>query len=264
MRTFHAFAIVKQLGGYSPTAQFTLNRLSGLTVDQSDNIAKFIDSQAGAEGGSGNWEKFKVFFFFGALGASNAPIGWLLKTGSNNGATYTNDGYSFSGGPDEYFDTMYNPTSDPGLYTVNDCLLMCYVKTNDNTLTNKTIVGAANGFSYLRQTGTVIQYPTNTSNQPNNNDEGAFAADSLYTTTRDGTTVRLFKNTTEALPTGTDVGGQLTSNNFAVGARRSGADTIVDEYEGTITMVAFGSQAGFNLSNFKSNFDTLLTDLGIT
>ena len=249
-------------GGFSPTSQAVLDRLSGLTTPQQTAIAAFVDSQASAEGGSGNWELIKEMFFFGALGAANAPIGWKAITGTNNGATYTADGYSFNGTSD-YFDTLYNPSVDTGLFTLEDALAGVYCKTNNST-GNKTLSGAGPEQTYLRQTGTQLQYPVNiTTTQPNRPEESSFAADSLYVATRAGGDWTLYKNAV-AFPMQTGATEGLTNANFTVGARRTPVPSIVDHWDGTLTAAIYGAAVGFNHSNFYSNFQTLLTALGIT
>ena len=242
--------ILKPTAGFSPEAQAVINRMTGLTNDEKNAIATFVD----AEVLNGNYALYDEFWCYGLTTAANALTGWLTKTATNNGATKTVNGFSFDGITD-YVDTNFTPSIDAVKFTSSDCLAGAYQyqKIGDGCVFG-SFQSAPNRVTQL------FNFSINAAaiNAPIGIDSGILADNTLAVLSRPDN--KLYKNGVSAnMLSATEAA--LTSIPFYVGCRNSNGSPA-NFSGGVISTFIIGAGNGFNHLGHNTNINTLLTSLG--
>ena len=92
---------------FSPEAQAVIDRMTGLTNDEKNAIATFVD----AEVLNGNWALIDEFWCFKLITEANSLISWKTKIATNNGAVHGGSGFTFNG-TNQYINSNYNLVND--------------------------------------------------------------------------------------------------------------------------------------------------------
>lgn len=247
---FPIMPILKK-GGFSAEAQAVIDLMTGLTNDEKNFIATYVD----AEVSNGNWSSnYDEFWCYGLISEANSLIGWKgLKTATNGGATKTANGFSFNGSSD-YIDTNFKPSVDGVNFTQNDALAMSY--TYDGLGKTAFVFDSFDGTNSkrtgMRETGFSIN--------------GVIVADAISLAdeeqigvVRDGADYYLMRDGAVSLSRNTTSDG-LTASNIILGAR---GDKTTAFYDGDLSYFVVGSEIGFDHSDHFTNLNTLLTSLGV-
>lgn len=102
--------ILRKVSAFSPEAQAVIDRMTGLTGNEQNAIATFVD----AEVLNGNWDLIDDYFCFALTSEANSLTGFKLKTASKVGTvTHSSKGFETGDGTiDSYIESNYNPVSD--------------------------------------------------------------------------------------------------------------------------------------------------------
>ena len=245
--------------GYSTTAQGVFDLMdTDPSIAVKDLTAAFIDSQASAEGGSGNWELGDQFLCFRMGSEPNGLVDWFgnqnaLAVGSPMFNAF--DGFILTG--TEYINSQRALLA--GLPTLNNVVTGIW-----NVGVNPTGMGVAartanNTKHQMNSTGTGINVALNNASS-SSYAENDFATNSLYLLHRDQNTIfKMFKNgVSQGNLSFVSVSAAAISE--YIGARNlSGvADTF---FTGTLGCFWRGKAVGFDHSNFYSNLNTMMTGL---
>ncbi|GAG30981.1 unnamed protein product, partial [marine sediment metagenome] len=145
----------------SPEAQDAIDKYTGLTTEEENSIAIFVDAEVAA----GHWgtkanayadSLYDVFWCFGLQLEANALISMhplLTKTAINNLATFVPGvGFTFNG-TTSYLDSAYNPSVDGVKYLQDDMMIGTYILLNNNNGVGAGLIGSNNR---TRLTGTGV------------------------------------------------------------------------------------------------------------
>jgi len=244
---------------YSPTATAVIDRMTSLTTTEKDAIASFVDSQASAEGGSGNWELLDNIYLPVFDNETSNLTGWKNNALVKNGTvTVQKGGYVFAnaGQLDSAVVSLSN-------YTQNDALagFFSVVGTSDLIegvfgIDNGALLSLHSGIDTIRITAAFNAGSGSITGQPVDD----IIDDTIYHLVRDnsstydfyagGSNLQTISKTTTGVPSGV-----LTIGNYQT--------TGGNQYNGTIGGFWVGAGTGFNVASFDSALRTLLTALSI-
>lgn len=252
--------ILRKVGGFSPEAQAVINRMTGLTTDEENAIAAFVD----AEVLNTNWALIDEFWCFGLVTEANALTGWLNKTATNNGATKVSTGFSLDGSTD-WINTNFTPSIDGINYILNDALFGAYVKTDNNPGgSSRTLMGYAGDLSARslmnRGAGANLSFEVNRNPAGGNTSIANYGNENLYLAVREASnSSKLYLNgSLDSSDSSSSI--NLTNGDFEIGSLIGGT---FGNFQGIISSSLIGAGIGFDHSGHNTNLNTLLTSLGV-
>lgn len=256
---------------YSTEAQAVFTNIGGtLSTSVKDAIATFVDAEVAA----GRWTTYlDVFQLYGtALGSEAQGLkNWISSsyTATNpNGHTAGVTGYDFSGSGTSGVSTGYNPTTG-SKWTSTNAIQGVYVNRNDSTADQKILLGFTNTSNvwYQRTTSNRLDFLGTTMNGAGNAQKTTYASgweQGLWSSKFEvlvgpAYLQRIFKN-------GSDLG--LGSSSASVSETNAtifigGVNSSTSPFDGVISAYYAGAGTGFDVSDFYTNFNTLITTLGV-
>lgn len=255
---------------YSSDANTVFTNIGGtLSTPVKNAIATFVDAEVAA----GRWSQLDVFQIWGtALGSESQGLkNWKSSTDFHatnpNGHTATAQGYDFAGSGTSGILTGYNPTTGTN-WTATNAMIGIYVRTNDSTADQKNLLGIGTGTvgwtqrtvaSRLDFMGAVIN-AVGTAQKTvyaNGWEQGLWTAEEEIVAAGPQYTQRIRKNGVD-LGLGSGAVPVELNNSFYIG----GLNNSTTPYDGVITGFFAGAKFA-SVSNFYTNYLTLLTSLGI-
>lgn len=240
---------------YSDTANEVFARITGLTTEQKNIIATFINSQASAEGGSGNWELLDEFWMFEGLGSDARHLtGWKQTAGTLTSGNFT------SGGLNKGTNSGFVFGTHNAKYSQNDAIIGFYSKLGSANLNlhlfdvnNAGPITLHNGTDTIRLNGRF-----NSSGSLHSlTGETEIKTDFLYHLQRlNSSEYRLIRETS-VLQTRSDASGAVPSGTLIIGEKSVGGN----EWVGLQGAFWVGAGIGFNLSSWATAYRTMRTAL---
>lgn len=255
---------------YSAEAQAVFTNIGGtLSTSVKNAIATFVDAEVAA----GRWTThLDVFQLYGtALGSEAQGLkNWISSsfTATNpNGHTAGVTGYDFSGSGTSGVLTNYNPTTG-SKWTSTNSLLGVYVNRNDSTADQKILLGFTNSANvwYQRTVANRLDFLGTVMNNVGTAQKTTYASgweQGLWTGQLEFVAsnyqARYYKNGTDIGP-GTGVPTPTETNTAIV---VGGINTTATPFDGVLSAFYAGAGTGFNVAAFYTNFNTLITALGV-
>lgn len=243
--------------GYSASAQAVIDLMTGLSTDQKNAIADFVDVQVA----SGNWALLDVFQFY-ALGSTNGLKDWkgIYNATNPNGYSFVSGGVDIPGSGTGIV-TNYNPATGVKWQTRN-AVEGAYVYSNDSITDQNTLIGGiAGGYLVQRTSASRLDFTINAAirqivTYPNGWETGLWTAVLEQDTTFEK--VRVFKNGVD-LGVGNSYTAVERNDTVRVGGKGSGFVA----HDGIISGYYAGAGDGFNVPNFATSYTQLLSALGL-
>ena len=255
--------ILKRVSAFSAEAQAVINLMTGLTDDEQNFIATFVD----AEVLNGNWgSNYDNFMCFGLISEANALTYWRgIKTATNNGATKTANGFSFDGISD-WINSNWIPSVDGVKFTLDDALCGAFVYDAVSLQANDFVLATwdtpkTSSVAILHDSGGNTRWSINDVTY-SDTITSALVDTSSYLVTRNASNAMALYKDGSIVDTETDVSVSLGDFNIAIAA--GNFDGVISNF-GRCTLSSFivGAQIGFDHSGFNTNLNTLLTSLGV-
>ena len=245
---------------YSNEAQAVIDRMTGLTVPQSDAIAAFVD----AEVANGNWALTDEMYCF-ALGATNGVRGWKAINGSLTGGTFTANGLSFGAGEAAYFDTGVDAAAATNYGDTNGTIsehIQEYTYTGSST---SRLMGVDDGTDIRLQVpgsgSPDLTFRVNSKGDAIAVVSQAQIAPSLHTLQLVGGTLTYYLNDVADATTSTGSSAPSGQTIYLGIANNAGAPFSTCRAH-VVTSWHIGGV--IDITAFKANLDTLHTALGVT
>lgn len=254
---------------YSAEAQAVFTNIGGaLSTSVKNAIAAFVDAEVAA----GRWTThLDVFQLYGtALGSESQGLkNWISSsfTATNpNGHTAGVTGYDFSGSGTSGLSTGYNPTTGTK-WTSTNAIQGVYVNRNDSTTDQRVLLGFTSTANvwFQRTVANRLDFIGTTMNNAPTRQITSYPSgweQGLWTSRIELDTgnykQRVFKN-------GTDLGAGSTNVTSETNATilLGGINTSANQYDGVISAYYAGAGTGFDVAAFYTNFNTLITALGV-
>lgn len=239
---------------YSATANAIFARLTTLTTTEKDAINTFVNSQASAEGGNGNYELLDEVYFFGLTNEADALKGWksaiLTKSGS---PAKSADGYTFAG--TERLITSGLTFSN---YTLNNAIVG-FDLASVNANLNERVVQSSDGFLDIHS-GTASSRVNCALNSTIASiiGFGDFFAAKFHFARYSSSNFYAYYNTTQAQDRA-QASSTISSNVLSIGNTDAGSSP----YTSIIRGLWIGAQSGFDISAWVTAYNTMLTSLGL-
>ena len=257
-----SFPRTPEIPDVSPEAQLMLDNYSSLGValvdNEYDQMVAYVDRLVA----SGNYLKMDYEVIL-SLGSVNGLVDWKGgKVATNNGATFSVEGAAFNGS--EWINSHYNISTDLVNASFDNLSITSFLKSNIPislaTLFGAASVGNANTGSTIRNSLTSVSYGLNESAFSGGGSEG-FIDNTLYGTSREGTTKTLFKNgvLVTSRPTNTD---SISDINFSIGSMNTNNGAAFRGITGTISNFLISAAIGFPQAQYNTDLRALLTGLG--
>ena len=250
------------ISGLSPEAEAMLDNYDTLGValvgNERDMMIAYVDALVAS--GAYLLIDYDVIL---PLGATNGLVDWKGgKVATNNGATFDVNGATFNGS--EWINSHYNISTDLVNASFDNLFITSFLKSNIPislaTLFGAANVGNSNTGSTIRNSLTSVSYGLNESAFSGGGSEG-FIDNTLYGTSREGTTKTLFKNgvLVTSRPTNTD---SISDINFSIGSININNGAAFRGITGTISNFLISAAIGFPQEQYNTDLRALLTGLG--
>lgn len=262
------------IGGasYSAAAQSVFTNIGGtLSASVKNAIATFVDAEVAA----GRWTNhLDVFQLYGtALGSESQGLkNWISSsyTATNpNGHTATVNGYDLPGtaSATSFILTNYNPTTG-AKYTSTDATQMIYINRNDSSVDYKVLLGySGNDGWYQRTVASRLDFHQSVNNNLPTSQIAGYAngfTQGLYQGIVEDAgggnyRIRFYQNGSSIVLSGTGIPTELNQSLIVGGRGVAGGGA----FDGIVSCYAAGAGTGFSASGFYTNFNTLITALGV-
>lgn len=259
------------IGGFVPSAttQTVLDLLDSdppLAFKQAMNT--FINSQASAEGGSGNWELMNEFIMYGMDTEANSLIGWrgvatAINVSSAPHVPWSGAGHlGFAGFEPDGAASYINTSIPPDNLGQDDCIGGVWLFTEDAS--GGILFGvqslSANTRYQLLESGASVFYRVNSSASASLT--ASFPNNSLLSIARSASNSQEYIVNATQTDIEADGSVDISTLNIADGAfNNDGAATSF--FDGKLTMRYFATNTGFDRTNFFDNLLIFLQELVI-